>query len=638
MAKKQAPAYDESSISVLRGIEALRAKPAMYIGGTDTKGMHHILWEIIDNAVDEALEGHGNKVIVTILDDNAVSVEDFGRGIPVGMHKTEKMPTIDLVLTEIHAGGKFHSKTYATSGGTHGIGASATNALSEWMKVTVRRDGKKWQREYRRGVPTEKGALKAKRGAKGKSGTLVAFKPDPEIFGKTQFKRETIASRLEELSYLLPSVEFILKQDGHDDAKYKTKEGIKEFVARLCEGKEDTWPRSPIYHQQTEDDVSVEFAIQYTDDDRETLRGYANNIYNHDGGVHISGFRNGLTRIFNQHAKDHGFIKGKTPNLTGDEVRSGMVGIVSVRVPLPQFEGQTKTKLCNANIETIVSNIVSDFFDDYLKKSRTFVKKITDNAIVNRKAKAAAKRAAQAVKRKGALSKVVLPGKLVDCHSKNVDMSELFIVEGDSAAGPAKQGRNSEFQAVMPIRGKSLNVEKASIEKILKNEELRAIIAAVGCGIISEKGFEVDEMQLSNLRYNKIVIMSDADVDGYHIRTLLLTFFLRYMRPLVEKGHLYVAEPPLFCIEHKGSKTYCYSEEELKKAKKPKGCKIKRFKGLGEQNVDELRETCMEPKTRRIVQVAIEDFDKLDNTVNILMGSNVESRKNFISEMAPNYT
>lgn len=629
--------YDESSISVLRGVEAIRKKAAMYIGGTDNRGLHHILYEVIDNATDESLEGYGNRIIVTLEKDNILSVEDFGRGIPCGIHPEENVPTIDLVMTELHAGGKFHTKTYATSGGTHGVGVKTTNALSEWMEVTVHREGKKWERRYKKGTPVPKNPPKATRGSKNKSGTKIRFLADKEIFKVINFKPDIIKNRLKELSYLLPNVEFIFinERDNEEKVVFKSKLGIQEFILEETGEYAERFPTKPIYFKGKQDNVSVEFAFIYTDSDREDIRGYANNIYNVDGGVHITGFKNTLTRIVNKLGRDNNILKEKENNLSGEEVRNGIFTVISIYVPQPQFEGQTKTQLRNADVEGIVSNLCSEFLEKELKNG--LLKRIIDNALVTRKAKDAAKRAREIVRKNSGISRVILPGKLVDCKSNKPDNTELFIVEGDSAAGPAKQARDSNYQAVMPIRGKSLNVEKASISKILKNEELNAIISAVGCGIHSDTNSSVNGFNLDNLRYGKICLLMDADYDGYHIRTLLLTFIFRYMRPLLENGNVYVVKPPLYCIKDGKSKAYYYSEAEMQNARKSRSARIKRFKGLGEQNCDELKETCMDPRTRKLIKVKIDDIEKLDNIVSILMGSDVEARKEFIFNNASNY-
>lgn len=629
--------YDESSISVLRGVEAIRKKAAMYIGGTDNKGLHHILYEVIDNAADESLEGYGNKIVVTLEKDNIISVEDFGRGIPCGIHPEEKVPTIDLVMTELHAGGKFHTKTYATSGGTHGVGVKTTNALSEWMEVTVRREGKKWERKYIRGVPENNKLPHETRCAQNKTGTKIRFLADKEIFKVINFKPEIIKNRMRELSYLLPNIEFIFINERDEEEKviFKSKFGIQEFIAEEAGKYEEKFPLKPFYFKGKQDNVSVEFSFIYTDSDKEDIRGYANNIFNVDGGVHITGFKNTLTRVVNKLGRENNILKEKESNLSGEEVRNGIIAIISVYVPQPQFEGQTKTQLRNADVEGIVSNLCSEFLEKELKNG--ILKRIIENALVTRRAKDAAKRARDIVRKNSGMSKVILPGKLVDCKLNKAENTELFIVEGDSAAGPAKQARDSNYQAVMPIRGKSLNVEKASISKILKNEELNAIISACGCGIHSDTNNSVNGFNIDNLRYGKICLLMDADYDGFHIRTLLLTFIFRYMRPLLENGNIYVVKPPLYCVEDGKSKVYYYSETEMQNAKKPKNCRIKRFKGLGEQNYDELKETCMDPKTRKLIKVKINDIEKLNNIVSILMGNDVEARKEFIFKNANNY-
>lgn len=609
--------YTAEQIEVLDDLEAVRRRPGMYIGGVGIRGLHHLLWEIIDNSIDEALAGYCSRIIVTLHKDGSASVEDDGRGIPVEKHPVFKRSALEIVMTKLHAGGKFSKKAYKVSGGLHGVGLSVVNALSEWLEVWVKRNGKIYYQRYERGKPVT--PLKVVGEAK-ETGTIVRFKPDPEIFEVTEFSYEIVAQRLKELAFLNKGVRITLidERTGRREEFY-SEEGIKGFVAVLNKNK-------PVLHDiicfsGERNGIMVEVALQFTDTEFETLFAFANNIHTVEGGTHVAGFRAGLTRAINEYGKKH--IRKFKP-LSGTDVREGLTAVISVKVPEPQFEGQTKTKLTNSEVKTVVESLTYSEVLRWLEGHPSEANKIIEKCIIAMKAREAARRAKELVRKKSELS-ITLPGKLADCSSKNPEERELFIVEGESAGGSAKQARDRKFQAVLPIRGKIINVEKAGFLRALKNEEIKAIASAIGAGI--GKDFDI-----SKARYRRIIIMTDADVDGAHIRTLLLTFFYRYMRPLIEHGYLYIAQPPLYRVK-KGKKTYyVYSERELKRllGKLGDGVEVQRFKGLGEMNPEQLWETTMDPKRRILIQVTIEDALRAEQLFSILMGEDVEARREFI--------
>jgi DNA gyrase subunit B len=607
--------YTAKDITVLDDLEAVRKRPGMYIGSVGAKGLHHLLWEVIDNSVDEALAGYCNKIIVTLHSDGSASVEDNGRGIPVDMHELGR-PALEIVMTKLHAGGKFGNKVYKVAGGLHGVGVSVVNALSEWLEVWVKRDGKIYYQRYERGVPKTDVIVV---GETNETGTKVRFKPDPEIFEELNFDYNTVSRRLKEIAYLNAGLRVILRDERIGvEKEYMFTEGIVGLLKSLNKGKKVL--HEPIYIQGSKNGIFVEAAFQFTDSEIESVHAFANNIKNTDGGTHVVGFKAGLTRAVNEYGKRN-FKKFEI--LSGAEIREGLTAVISVKVPNPQFEGQTKSKLTNSEVKTVVESVVYSgvlkWFEENSKESEALINRF----ILIKRAKEAAKRAKELVKKREEAS-ITLPGKLADCSSRKVEERELFIVEGESAGGSAKQARDRRFQAILPIRGKIINVEKAGMVKILKNEEIKAIITAIGAGI--DENFE-----LSKARYSKIIIMTDADVDGSHIRTLLLAFFYRHMRPLIEAGRLFIAQPPLYGVKKGGKIYYAYSDAELKKLLEKLGdAEVQRYKGLGEMNPEQLWETTMNPEKRILIQVKIEDAKKADELFRILMGEDVESRKNFI--------
>ena len=621
--------YDESQIQVLEGLEAVRKRPGMYIGSTSVKGLHHLVWEVVDNSIDEALAGYCDRIQVIIHEDNSVTVIDNGRGIPVGEHSKMKKSTLEVVMTVLHAGGKFGGEGYKVSGGLHGVGVSVVNALSEKVVVEVRRDGSIYQQEYQRGVPQYDIRVI---GETDITGTSVTFKPDPDIFTETTvFEYETLQSRIRELAFLNKGIEISLKDERTDASNtYKYEGGIIEFVKYLNRNRE-ALHENPIYVEGAKDHIQVEVALQYNDSYTENIYSFANNINTHEGGTHESGFKSALTRIINDYARKAGFIKDNDSNLSGDDVREGLTAIISVKIPEPQFEGQTKTKLGNSEVRGIVESFFAEKFQEFLDENPAVSRKIMEKGIQAARAREAARKARELTRRKRALEVSALPGKLADCSSKDAAISELYIVEGDSAGGSAKQGRDRHFQAILPLRGKILNVEKARLDRILGNTEIRAIITALGTGIS-------DDFDLSKARYHKIIIMTDADVDGAHIRTLLLTFFYRYMRQIIEAGYIYIAQPPLFKVERNKVVRYAQSERERDQiiAEFGEGAKVnvQRYKGLGEMNADQLWETTMDPESRTMLQVTIEDAIEADTVFDTLMGDNVEPRRDFIQEHA----
>jgi len=620
--------YDESQIQVLEGLEAVRKRPGMYIGSTSVKGLHHLVWEVVDNSIDEALAGYCTHIEVIVHKDNSITVIDNGRGIPVGLHPKLQKSTVEVVLTVLHAGGKFGGEGYKVSGGLHGVGVSVVNALSEHLTVQVKRDGKIHQMEFVRGVPQYE--LKVV-GETEETGTTITFKPDPEVFTETvEFDYDTLQSRIRELAFLNKGIQISLIDERSDtEHTFKYDGGIIQFVEYLNRNRE-ALHEQPIYMEGMKDNIQVEIALQYNDSYLENIYSFANNIHTHEGGSHESGFKSALTRVINDYARRSNAIKDSDANLTGDDVREGLTAIISVKIPEPQFEGQTKTKLGNSEVRGIVESLFSEKFAEFLSENPTTAKKILEKSLQAARAREAARKARELTRRKSALEVSSLPGKLADCSSKDASISELFIVEGDSAGGSAKQGRDRHFQAILPLRGKILNVEKARLDRILSNAEIRAIITALGTGIS-------DDFDITKARYHKIIIMTDADVDGAHIRTLLLTFFYRYMRQIIESGYVYIAQPPLYKIEKNKVVRYAYNDAERDQILKEMGegkTNVQRYKGLGEMNPEQLWETTMDPESRTLLQVSIEDALKADEIFDTLMGDNVEPRRDFIQEHA----
>ncbi|WP_373230418.1 DNA topoisomerase (ATP-hydrolyzing) subunit B [Cohnella sp.] len=621
--------YDESQIQVLEGLEAVRKRPGMYIGSTSSKGLHHLVWEVVDNSIDEAMGGYCDRIDVVVHQDNSVTVSDNGRGIPVGENVKLKKSTLEVVMTVLHAGGKFGGEGYKVSGGLHGVGVSVVNALSEQVIVTVKREGHIHQQEYHRGVPQNDIKII---GDSEEHGTQVRFKPDPEIFTETiEFDYDTLVGRIRELAFLNKGIEINLSDDrtGMSD-KFRYDGGIVEFVQYLNRTRAPLHEQ-PIYVEGVKDHIQVEVALQYNEGYTENIYSFANNINTHEGGTHESGFKSALTRIINEYSRKMGFVKENESNLTGDDVREGLTAIISVKIPEPQFEGQTKTKLGNSEVRGLVESLFSEKLQQFLDENPAVSRKVMEKSLQASRAREAARKARELTRRKSALEVSSLPGKLADCSSKDASISEIYIVEGDSAGGSAKQGRDRHFQAILPLRGKILNVEKSRLDKILSNLEIRAIITALGTGIS-------DDFDILKARYHKIVIMTDADVDGAHIRTLLLTFFYRYMRKLIEEGYIYIAQPPLFKIERNKVAKYAMNEKQRDEivAEFGEGAKlnIQRYKGLGEMNAVQLWETTMDPDTRTMLQVKIDDAMKADLMFDTLMGDNVEPRREFIQQYA----
>jgi DNA gyrase subunit B len=621
--------YDESQIQVLEGLEAVRKRPGMYIGSTSGKGLHHLVWEVVDNSIDEALAGYCTRIDVIIQEDNSITVIDNGRGIPVGENAKLKKSTLEVVMTVLHAGGKFGGEGYKVSGGLHGVGISVVNALSEQVIVTVKRDGHIYQQEYRRGAPQYD--LKII-GETDETGTQTRFKPDPEIFTETTiFDYDTLVGRIRELAFLNKGIEINITDERTEMSDtFRYDGGIVEFVQYLNRTR-DPLHEQPIYVEGTKDHINVEVALQYNDGYTENISSFANNINTHEGGTHESGFKSALTRIINDYSRKMGFVKENESNLTGDDVREGLTAIISVKIPEPQFEGQTKTKLGNSEVRGLVESLFSEKLLQFLDENPAVARKVMEKSLQAARAREAARKARELTRRKSALEVSSLPGKLADCSSKDASISEIYIVEGDSAGGSAKQGRDRHFQAILPLRGKILNVEKARLDKILSNLEIRAMITALGTGIS-------DDFDIAKARYHKIIIMTDADVDGAHIRTLILTFFYRYMRKLIEEGYVYIAQPPLFKIERNKTVRYAMNEKQRDDiiAEFGEGAKlgIQRYKGLGEMNAGQLWETTMDPDSRTMLQVRIEDAIKADLMFDTLMGDNVEPRRDFIQQYA----
>ena len=619
--------YDAGNIQVLEGLEAVRMRPGMYIGSTSARGLHHLVYEVVDNSVDEALAGYATHIEVTICEDNSIEVIDDGRGIPTGMHETG-MPAVELVLSKLHAGGKFGGGGYKVSGGLHGVGISVVNALSEWTIVDVYQHGKIQEISFERGNKTSD--LK-EIGTTDRTGTTVRFKPDAQIFETTIFEFDVLKTRLQELAFLNKGLRITLSDkrgEGRSES-FHYEGGLVQFIEYLNEAKEAITP-SVISIDNTRDDVVVDVALQYNDSYSETILSFVNNINTIDGGTHLSGFRTALTRTLNDYGRKAGILKDNESNLTGEDVREGLTAVVSVKVLEPQFEGQTKGKLGNSEVKGITDTIVSDGLRVFLEEHPAEAKKIIEKATNASRAREAARKARELTRRKNALEVSSLPGKLADCSEKDTTMTEIYLVEGDSAGGTAKQGRDRRYQAILPLRGKILNVEKARLDKILANAEIRSMITAFGTGI----GQDFD---IAKSRYNKIIIMTDADVDGAHIRTLLLTFFYRYMRPLIEEGHVFIAQPPLYQIKKGQKQWYAYSDQELSDRLDEIGREnitIQRYKGLGEMNAEQLWDTTMNPEHRTILQVSMEDSIAADKIFSVLMGDKVEPRRKFIEDNA----
>ena len=628
MLEENKQSYDESQIQVLEGLEAVRKRPGMYIGSTSSRGLHHLVYEIVDNSIDEALAGFCKNIEVAINEDNSITVVDDGRGMPVGIHPKMGKATVEVIMTVLHAGGKFGGGGYKVSGGLHGVGASVVNALSEYCEVTVKREGFIWQQKYSRGNVL---CDLTKIGESDEHGTKVLFKPDHEIFEDTVFDFEVLASRLRELAFLNKGIAITLtdKREGEERVeKFHYEGGIKEFVSYLNRNKE-VLHESPIYVEGEKDGIIAEIALQYNDGYNENLYSFANNIDTIEGGTHLAGFKSALTRAINDYAKRFGHIKDNDKNLSGDDAREGLTAVVSVKISEPQFEGQTKTKLGNSEVRGVVDSIVAEGVSIFLEENPAVGKIIIDKALMAARARDAARKARE-LTRKSVLERSTLPGKLADCSSKDPMECEIYIVEGDSAGGSAKQGRNRKFQAILPLRGKILNVEKQRLDRILNSDTIRSMITAFGAGI----GKDFDE---AKLRYNRIIIMTDADVDGAHIRTLLLTFFYRYMRPLIDGGHVYIAQPPLYKVKKQKKEYYVYSDKELEVLLEDigrTGVELQRYKGLGEMNANQLWDTTMDPEHRILLKATVEDAIAADEIFTILMGDKVEPRREFIQKNA----
>jgi len=627
--------YDESDIQVLEGLEAVRKRPGMYIGSTSSRGLHHLVYEIMDNSIDEALAGYCNEIEITINPDNSITNIDNGRGIPVGIHPKMGIPTVEVVHTILHAGGKFGGEGYSVSGGLHGVGASVVNALSEYLEVEVYRDGNIYRQRYERGkVVTKLEVI----GKTDRTGTKTSFKPDPLIFEEIEFDYETLLNRFRELAFLNKGLTIRLIDKRKEEPVVKElhyEGGIISFVEHLNRNKE-VIHQPPIYFESLKDGNHVEIAMQYNDTYNENIYSFANNIATTEGGTHLTGFKTAITKVFNDYCRKYNYLKENDKNLLGEDVREGLTAVISVKLHEPQFEGQTKTKLGNSEIRSLVENAVSEKLSSFLEENPSIAKAIVEKSITAARAREAARKAREMTRRKSALESTTLPGKLADCSEKDPSLCEIYIVEGDSAGGSAKQGRDRRFQAILPLWGKMLNVEKSRIDKVYTNEKLLPVITALGANI-------GEDFDIEKLRYHKIIIMADADVDGQHIRTLLLTFLYRYMRPLVEGGYVYIAQPPLFKIAKGKEEVYAYNEKQLEKILNEKGwkkgeCTIQRYKGLGEMNPEQLWETTMNPKTRTMLRVELKDAIAADEIFSILMGEKVEPRKEFIQANAKDVT
>ncbi|MGI8844422.1 MAG: DNA topoisomerase (ATP-hydrolyzing) subunit B [Gemmatimonadaceae bacterium] len=627
--------YDAGQIQVLKGLEAVRKRPGMYIGSTSARGLHHLVYEVVDNSIDEALAGFADRVEVIIHADDAVTVEDNGRGIPVDLHPTEKIPGLELAMTVLHAGGKFDKNTYKVSGGLHGVGVSVVNALSEHLKVWVKRDGKEHYMDFiRGGTRTQLNVLR--KIPKSERGTKIWFKPDAQIFTVLEYDYDTLATRLRELSFLNKGVTIEIRDErvGHEKAEtFLAKNGLREFVDFLNTTRKPLHPDVP-YIETTRDDVEVELALQYNDGYNENVFSFVNNINTIEGGTHLTGFKTAMTNVIKNYAEKGNFLKKVDFKLTGDDAREGLVAVLSIKVREPQFEGQTKTKLGNSEVEGIVRSVVQELLSQYMDEHPRWANIVVEKAVSAARAREAARKARDLTRKKSALDVGNLPGKLADCSLSDPHMCELYLVEGDSAGGSAKQGRDRMFQAILPLRGKIINVEKARIDKVLSNEEIRTIITAIGAGI-------KEEFQIDQARYHKIIIMTDADVDGAHIRTLLLTFFFRQMRELIDAGYLYIAQPPLFRISKGKEEHYAYDDAERELIMNRLGngdgrgsLTLQRYKGLGEMNPEQLWETTMKPETRTLLKVDMEDALEAELVFQRLMGDDVEPRRIFIEEKA----
>jgi DNA gyrase subunit B len=625
--KKKKMSYEAKDIQVLEGLEAVRLRPGMYVGGTDIKAMHHLVYEVVDNSIDEALAEYCDEIEITIHQDESVTVTDNGRGIPVDIHPEKKVPALELVMTKLHAGGKFGGSGYKVSGGLHGVGLSAVNALSEWFEVRVWRDRKEYYQRYEQGVPVTK--LKVVGDApRGKTGTTQTFLYDKTIFDSDMsYQFETLVQRFREMAFVTKGVAIKFTDERtNKEMNFYFDGGITSFVRYLNRNREKL---HPVIHVEKEvDNIIIDAAFQYTDAFAESIYAFANTINTIDGGTHLTGLRAAITRTINNYARSKKILKDSDPNLSGDDTREGLTAIISVKHPSPQFESQTKVKLMNAEVKTHAQQVVAEGMEAFLEENPSAAKAIVNKCLTSARARQAASKARDLVIRKSALESMTLPGKLADCSSRNPEESEIYIVEGDSAGGSAKQGRDRHFQAILPLRGKILNTERARLNQILANNEVRSLISALGVGI--GEGFDIE-----GLRYWRVIIMTDADVDGAHIRTLLLTFFFRYMQPLIDTGHLYIAQPPLFRLNYKNKKIYLYSEKEKQDKFKelglsPDKAQLQRYKGLGEMNPQQLWDTTMDPVTRTLLQVTIEDAAAADRTFDMLMGSSVPPRKRFI--------
>lgn len=637
-----AAGYSASNIQVLEGLEAVRKRPAMYIGDVSVKGLHHLIWEVVDNSIDEALAGYCDEITVTIMPDNSIMVEDNGRGIPTDMHEKEKRSALEVVMTVLHAGGKFDKNTYKVSGGLHGVGVSCVNALSTMLKVTVFREGKIFEQEYERGIP--KYAVRVA-GASDRRGTTVHFKPDGEIFTVLEYNYETVSGRLRELAFLNPGIRINLKDTRDLDEKgqprtniFFSEGGLREFVLYLDSNREKLI-QDPIYVENAKSEIPVQVALSYNTSFSETLVSYVNNINTHEGGTHVAGFRRALTRTLKNYADKSGLLEKAKVEISGDDFREGLTAIISVKVAEPQFEGQTKTKLGNTEAMGAVDTAVGEVLQNFLEENPKDAKLIVSKVILAAQARVAARKAREMVQRKNVLSGTGLPGKLADCASGDPTISELYLVEGDSAGGSAKQGRDRNFQAILPLRGKILNVEKAQEHKIYENEEIKNMITALGVSFGTSEDSKA--LNLDKLRYHKVVIMTDADVDGSHIRTLILTFFFRYMRDLIERGYVYIALPPLYLLKKGKDERYCWNEDErdriikdLAKDGKEDSVNVQRYKGLGEMNPEQLWSTTMDPARRTLKRVSIESAAEADRLFSMLMGDEVAPRRDFIEKNA----
>jgi DNA gyrase subunit B len=632
MAKKDLT-YDATSIEVLEGLDPVRKRPGMYIGGTGKQGLHHLIWEVIDNSIDEAMGGYCDKIRLILEPDNAVTIVDNGRGIPVEKHKTTKKSALETVLTTLHAGGKFGSKTYQVSGGLHGVGVSVVNALSSSMEAKVKRDGTVYRQEYKQGKPKsdlKKGKDKDNE-FMGDSGTIIKFKPDHKIFDASEFDFEIIKDHLRQQAYLTKGVQIELvdrrKEKETDKFGFYFEGGVRSYVRYLSQSKEKV--SDPIYIEGEENNILVEVSLRYTDDYSEQVLTFANNIYTENGGTHLTGFRSALTRVINDYIKKQDLGDKSLNKVSGEDTREGLTAVISVKLKEPQFEGQTKTKLGNPEVRSAVESLINESLSSYFEENPQDAGRITERSFLAAKARTAAKKARETVIRKGALNGLALPGKLADCTSKDPDNSELFIVEGDSAGGSSKQGRDRMHQAILPLRGKVLNVERKRLDRILENNELKSLILAMGMGVGEEKDIE-------ELRYDRVIIMCDADTDGAHIATLLLTFFYRYFKEIIQEGHLYIAQAPLYKVQKGKKQIYAYTEKERKEAldNLGEGANIQRYKGLGEMNPSQLWKTTMDPETRILNRVTVSDAQKADKTFTTLMGKEVEPRKRFIQTHA----